>query len=231
MNRLIGKIVITATLKIDTGLHIGNSNDFSAIGAIDNPIVRDTVTKQPYIPGSSLKGKLRYLLARSMSSGAILADISQESKLLKRLFGASVKDDIIISRLQFSDIYMLETSVAKISKVAHDSYLTEIKYENTISRMTSKATPRQIERVPRAAEFQFKLTYNIENFSELQEDLQKVYDSLDLLQEDYLGGSGSRGYGRVSFSNKANKIICYGNDKDKEEITKCLKNISHVMQF
>ena len=80
-----------------------------------------------------------------------------------------------------------------------DTYIGEVKFENTIDRLTAMATPRQIERVPAGAEFAFRLVYNIENETEVVEDIHLLADGIKLLQMDYLGGSGSRGYGRVSF--------------------------------
>ena len=79
-----------------------------------------------------------------------------------------------------------------------DTYIGEIKFENGINRVTAGATPRQIERVPAGTEFAFTLVYNIERMDELMEDLEMLRDGLHLLQMDYLGGHGSRGYGRVS---------------------------------
>ena len=74
MNGILGKLIIEAELVIKTGLHIGAGSDFSSIGAVDNVIVRNTLTRKPYIPGSSIKGKMRYLLARVYSSNGQLKD-------------------------------------------------------------------------------------------------------------------------------------------------------------
>ncbi len=75
-----------------------------------------------------------------------------------------------------------------------------MKFENVINRATSVANPRQIERVPRGMTFDFQLVYNIEDESELAEDMEILAEGFRLLQLDYLGGHGSRGYGRVAFS-------------------------------
>ncbi|WP_297499767.1 type III-A CRISPR-associated RAMP protein Csm3, partial [Thermococcus sp.] len=56
-----GKVVIRGRIKALTGLHIGSQRDVSEIGGIDNPVIKDPHTGLPYIPGSSLKGKLRSL--------------------------------------------------------------------------------------------------------------------------------------------------------------------------
>jgi len=205
---LIGKIYIKGLLETKTGLHIGGNSDFSAIGAVDTVVVRDPFTRRPYIPGSSLKGKMRYLLTRVFASNGMLKDIQKESAdnpddyKIMRLFGSS-SPKIILSRLQFWDVFLNEQSIEKLSKADTDLYLTEIKYENSIDRITSIANPRQIERVPAGALFDFNLVYNIEDENELQEDMKNVGYAMMLLEHDYLGGHGSRGYGKVQFSDES----------------------------
>lgn len=210
MNQLKGKIIINCTLKVVTGMHIGGSSDFAAIGAVDNVVIKDPVTKLPVIPGSSLKGKLRYLLARTKTDNGQMKPLSQEDDTIKRLFGAS-SPQIILSRLQFYDCFMTAESVARIQMADPDLYVTEIKFENTIDRLTAVANPRQNERVPAGAEFTFKLIYNIEDESQLEEDLNNLKIALDLLVMDYLGGHGTRGYGRVDFLNWTTEIRDYAN--------------------
>lgn len=199
---LRGKILINAVLKLETGLHIGASSDFAPIGAVDLPFVRDPMTKEPVIPGSSIKGKLRTLLARSLQpgeNGYWLKEISQDPDQVKRLFGiAAEKDAFCSSRLQFSDLRLTEESLTKFQHMSLDTYIGEVKFENTINRLTAMANPRQIERVPAGTEFGLHLIYNVEQMDTLMDDMRTLADGLKLLQMDYLGGSGSRGYGRVS---------------------------------
>ncbi len=199
---LRGKLIIEARLVLKTGLHIGAASDFAPIGAVDSPFIRDPFTKQPIIPGSSLKGKMRTLLARSYAEGYWLNDIKDDPEIIQRLFGSANSDDNSgrQARLQFFDIKMTEDSVAKFSQLETDTYIGEVKFENTIGRLDAVANPRQIERVPAGAEFAFKLVYNIENVDEVEEDILLLADGLKLLQMDYIGGSGSRGYGRIGFS-------------------------------
>lgn len=82
---LKGKIDLRAILRLESGLHIGGGADFAPIGAVDSPFVRDPLTKQPIIPGSSLKGKIRTLLAKTMSTGYFLNPIDQDPNLIARL--------------------------------------------------------------------------------------------------------------------------------------------------
>lgn len=196
---LLGKLTINAVLRLETGLHIGGASDFAPIGAVDSPFIRDPYTKQPIIPGSSIKGKIRTLLARSLSDAEWLNDINKDSNEIKRLFGSIGENKPLASRLQFSDIYLTKESAVNLSSMDLDTFMGEIKFENSINRIAATATPRQIERVPAGAEFTFFVTYNVEELEEVKGDIQLLADGLKLLQMDYLGGHGSRGYGRVSF--------------------------------
>jgi CRISPR-associated protein Csm3 len=194
---LYDKLIIRGTLTLLTGMHIGASNDFAPIGAVDSIVVRDPLTSRPIIPGSSLKGKMRTLLAKANSDGPFLNDIKDDAFVIKRLFGAS--DPIISSRLQFCDLKMSDNSVNKL-KNKTDLYLTEIKFENTINRTDAVANPRQLERVPAGSEFEFVLVYNLENLDEIEEDFENISNAIKLLHMDYIGGSGTRGYGKVKIS-------------------------------
>jgi CRISPR-associated protein Csm3 len=199
INGLYGKLILTGNLYLKTGMHIGASQDFSSIGAVDTVVVRDPLTKKPYIPGSSIKGKMRYLLARIYAREGQLKDIREENPQLLRLFGSS-GSKLFLSRLQFFDTFMTEESTESLKKMDTDLYLTEIKFENTINRLTAVANPRQLERVPAGAEFAFKLVYNVESGEELEEDMRHLGYGISLLEDDYIGGHGSRGYGRIEFS-------------------------------
>jgi len=195
---LKGKLSIQGILKLETGLHIGSAGDFAPIGAVDSPFIRDPFTKEPIIPGSSLKGKLRTLLAKTYTDGYVLNEVEADHEIIKRLFGVASKQDTRPSRLQFFDLHITEDSLQRFGKMELDTYIGEIKFENTIGRATAIANPRQIERVPAGTEFDFKLVYNVEVAEELFEDMDVLANGFILLQMDYLGGHGSRGYGRVS---------------------------------
>ena len=98
-------------------------------------------------------------------------------------------------------MFVTPESIEKISRLDTDTYMGEVKFENSITRLTATAIPRQIERVPAGTDFAFKLVYNIENEAEIEEDFATLAAALMMLQMDYLGGHGSRGYGRVAFRN------------------------------
>jgi CRISPR-associated protein Csm3 len=189
---MYSKIKISAVLEVKTGLHIGGSDAFSAIGAVDSPVIRDSMTGQPIIPGSSLKGKMRVILSRSIENKLIQSEPNNDPQIVQRLFGTSEKP-IKYSRLQFFDAFLMNADELK------EIGATEVKFENTISRSTSAANPRQIERVIRGAKFAFKLTYDANEENEIEEDFSNIAQAISLLQADYLGGHGTRGYGRVAF--------------------------------
>ena len=191
------KLVIEGTIVIKTGMHIGGSSDFSAIGAVDSPVVRDTLTRLPLIPGSSLKGKMRYLLAKELNNGILLNEPNNDQDEILRLFGSSEKDKIRRARLKFNDIKLSNLAELKTFNVSS----TEVKFENTIDRKTAVANPRQIERVIAGSKFDFEIFYNLDDIKEVEKDFENIKQGFDLLEFDYLGGHGTRGSGRIAFEN------------------------------
>lgn len=190
---MYAKIEITGILEVKTGLHIGGNGAFAAIGAIDSPVIKDVRTNLPMIPGSSLKGKMRSLLAKEFNADGIKKP-DDDHERLTRLFGTAKKGCVKRSRLLFSDMIMANDG--KLREMGIQS-MTEAKFENTINRLTAVANPRQIERVIRGAEFELNLIYEVEKEEELLEDMETIAEGFRLLKYDYLGGNGSRGYGKV----------------------------------
>ncbi|KGQ26357.1 CRISPR-associated protein [Gallibacterium anatis CCM5995] len=208
-------IEIKATLVLKTGLHIGSGDSEMHIGGIDNAVIKNPITQKPYIPGSSLKGKIRSLLEwrsgevkeKPLSISDIKGSNAEMVKNILRLFGVSadsnrdesVLKEIGVARLGFQDCEF--TSDWEQYLEENNLSATEAKFENTIDRITSTAgNPRQTERIPAGAKFDFKLTLRqFENDSENLIDL--LLKGLRLLELDSLGGSGSRGYGKVEFQN------------------------------
>ena len=206
------KIEISGTITLETGLHIGGSTAFAAIGAVDSPVIRDNLSGLPMIPGSSLKGKMRTLLSRSLMKTTKSPD--EDVIEICRVFGSKN----LKSRLLFSDTIL---SNEKELKELGVNTITEVKFENTINRATGIANPRQIERAIRGSKFPLNLIYEIsgEAKDEMYDDLQLIADGLKLLEYDYLGGSGSRGYGKIKFEEiSVNTVI--GN-LSNEELEKC----------
>lgn len=223
---MYGKLKITADIHVLTGMHIGGSNVFSAIGAVDAPVIKDTKTQLPIIPGSTLKGKLRTLMTRSRSNSYVLNEWSKDPVEVARLFGTSQgsKQDSkqLLARLQFCDCFLKKDNAEMLKEIG----TTEIKFENNINRMSGVANPRQIERVIRGTIFEFCLVYELMSEQELKEDFHNLADGLKLLQVDYLGGHGTRGYGKVKFSNFSVQTI--GNCLDAATVKELFEILKEV---
>lgn len=195
MQRLKAKIEIIGDLELLTGLHIGTNDAYAAIGATDSPVMRDSLTNKPLVPGSSLKGKMRTLLAKTMNKN-ISSSPNEDEISIRRLFGDS--GDIGSGRLIFRDSVL--NNQDELQDLGVET-LTEVKFENTINRITSVANPRQIERVVSGSKFGIQIIYDVLEIEELKEDFEVLKNGFKLLELDYLGGHGSRGYGRVRFNN------------------------------
>lgn len=206
---MYAKIQITGILEIVTGMHIGGSSAFAAIGAVDAPIIKDTRTNLPMIPGSSLKGKMRTLLAKQYNQ-QLAGKPDDDCEKLTRLFGTSKKGHIKKSRIIISDMIMENDAVLRQQGLQS---ITEIKFENTINRLTAVANPRQIERAIRGSQFSLDLIYEVDKEEEVVEDIATISKGMRLLQYDYLGGSGTRGYGKVKF-NDMNADVVVGDIQD-----------------
>lgn len=193
---MLAKIEISGTLEVVTGLHIGGSSAFSSIGAVDSPVVKDTRTNQPMIPGSSLKGKMRSLLAKRYNEFKAEKP-DDDAECLTDLFGSAKKGQVKTSRLLFTDMFLENMDELKRAGLTG---ATEVKFENSISRATAVANPRQIERVVRGAVFPLQLIYEVEDEEKMISDFQILKEGFELLEYDYLGGNGSRGYGRVKIA-------------------------------
>lgn len=216
---MFAKIEITGTLEVLTGMHIGGSSAFAAIGAVDSPVVRDTFSDQPMIPGSSLKGKMRALLAQKYNDRKHLPDsysCEDDDPRILRLFGSAKKNQIQRSRVLFRD--MMLSNMKELREYGLNS-ATEVKFENTISRMTVIANPRQIERVIPRTKFDLSIVYNVQEADEVIPDLQLLAEGMQLLGFDYLGGHGSRGYGKVKFSDLQLRSVV--GEIDHDLLTQC----------
>ncbi|REJ42953.1 MAG: type III-A CRISPR-associated RAMP protein Csm3 [Microcystis flos-aquae TF09] len=282
---LLGKFTITSDLFVETGLHIGGGGETLDIGGLDKPVIRNPLTRYPYLPGSSIKGKLRSILERLLNkplnrpggSGTYryesddledgFTQIKQNNEPLlirfdgastceiSRLFGSTgvdcwikteransgelervnnvqtrsiawvsgsrsgrflegnqslnegesqqefvkVKGRNCPSRLIIRDCHLSTKSAERLRTVDTGLYMTEWKFENGIDRVTAAANPRQVERVPASSEFKFELVYTVEDPQQAIEDIKNLAIALAILEDDALGGHGSRGYGKVKF--------------------------------
>ena len=256
---LLGKFRLTSTLLVETGLHIGGGGETLDIGGLDKPVIRDPLTRQPYLPGSSIKGKLRSILERLLNkpmnrpggsgtyryesddlesgftevSGQFIAFEGARTCPLSRVFGSTgtncwLKSSVVgdqqlerlnnppitregeeylkakgrnsPARLIVRDCHLLPESAKKLKEIDTGLFMTEWKFENGMDRITAAANPRQLERVPAGSEFNFELVYTVEDASQAVEDLKNIAIAIAILEDDALGGHGSRGYGKVKFN-------------------------------
>lgn len=220
--------IIQGKIVCKTGLHIGGSSDAIDIGGSDNVIIRDSVTGNPYIPGSSLKGKLRFLteLNDKDSAQSVIDNKGKPADnpncISSRLFGISADDKQtelkFPTRTIVRDAYPDEDT---LDLWDNESLISgaELKYENNINRINSGATPRNIERVPKGSKFDFEIIFSV--YEGDSENISYLLDSMKLLEDNYLGGSGSRGFGQIKFENiKLSKRTAqyYKENKDEEVI-------------
>jgi CRISPR-associated protein Csm3 len=218
MPQLTGIITLKATLELVTGLRIGAGDSEMHIGGVDNTVIKHPHTQSPYIPGSSLKGKMRSLL--EWRSGAVQQEAlgwkdfeaaggtqQAEVKRILQLFGISGDKKIGVehmekigpTRISFWDCNL---NPEWEKQIREDNFsLTEVKSENRINRISGVAEhPRQTERVPAGAQFDFRLSIK-RLVGDGDDLLTTVLQGLKLLELDSVGGSGSRGYGKVRFVN------------------------------
>ncbi|AEE15338.1 CRISPR-associated RAMP protein, Csm3 family [Thermodesulfobium narugense DSM 14796] len=200
---------LTGKIYCVTGLRVGTSTGSVEIGGNDNPVIRNPYNDEPYIPGSSIKGKVRSILEWAL--GKVSGDgkthsCGEPDCPICNIFGISASNSIEadsnsprIARAIFRDAF-LTNNTKKWLKDRDIVKFTEIKYENFINRCTAKAeNPRPIERIPAGAEFDFSLSFRM--FKEDDKEYWKtLLCGLKLLENDSLGGCGSRGYGRIKFS-------------------------------
>ena len=198
--------VIKGELICKTGLHIGGSNDNVDIGGSDNIIIRDSVSDLPFIPGSSLKGKLRSLLELNdkQSSESVIRNEGKPSTdvncVAAQIFGVSADQTNGLkfpTRIIVRDSFPTEESIELWEKQDDIVRGAELKYENTLNRIDSSANPRNMERIPKGSSFQFEIIFSV--YEEDNENIGSLFEAMSLLEDNYLGGSGSRGFGKVSF--------------------------------
>ena len=224
--QLVGKLILSGDLHCETGLHIGAGKGSLEIGGADNPVVKDAFGL-PYIPGSSLRGRIRSLLenALGLTTPAELVYLSKRKGQEVRIHQSDRPDDEICllfgrnpgrmdrvagepldtraatpARLAIYDAPLVAESITAQMRENLDDEITEVKSENAIDRITSQANPRTLERVPAGARFQVRMVLDV--LCEEDKALAaRLIEGLRLLEDDALGGGGSRGSGRVRFAN------------------------------
>lgn len=212
--QLYGRVFIEAHICAVTGLHIGGSGAGLEVGGLDKAVIRDPLTRRPYIPGSSLRGKMRSqtekILGRPQNNRIAQVTIhtcKTEAEYTRdggcpvcHVFGVPAELDYSgPTRLVVRDALLTDDSAAALDEARTDLRYGELKTEVAIDRVTSAATPRTIERVPAGAMFgPVELVFGIYERADFGR-LKTVVDALQLVEDDYLGGSGSRGSGKIRF--------------------------------
>ena len=211
---LYGRVFISGDIKAVTGLHIGGAAGALAVGGVDSPVIRDPLTSRPYVPGSSLRGKMRsltekaYGCVQNTSIGRdVYVHVCDDPDRYRicpvcPIFGVpSNKPASNPTRLVVRDVFMSDISADKLRTAQTDLPFSEVKWEATIDRVTSAAVPRQIERVPAGTVFDdFEMIYSVYHLDDIDR-LVTVIEAMQLLEDDYLGGLGSRGSGQILFEN------------------------------
>ena len=231
----LGKLILEGEIQCQTGLHIGAGKGSLEIGGADNPVVKDAFGI-PYIPGSSLRGRLRSLLEQTLGLAlpSELVYVSKRKGQEVRIHQSDRPDDEVCvlfgrnpgrvervsgealetanatpARLTVYDAPLVVDSITPQMRENLDDELTEVKSENAVDRITSQANPRTLERVPAGARFRFRMVLDVlcEQDKPL---LARVAEALRLLEDDALGGGGSRGNGRIAFTH----LQCAWRSKD-----------------
>jgi CRISPR-associated protein Csm3 len=211
--KLDGFRVLRGILSCETGLRIGASKEVAGPGEMDNPILRHPVTRLPYVPGSSLKGKLRSLLElqyspRTQSSGRPCDCAEYYRCIVCRLFGCGnpVKSQQP-TRLVFRDCGLTGASEKALRDAMESGgvFFSEVKSEIAMDRRTGttqRGSLRQMERVPAGTEFKFEVVMRVFSGDDVAAHMKAVHEALDMLERDYLGGSGTRGCGKVKIKDR-----------------------------
>lgn len=220
--KFLGKLLIEADLKCITALHIGGTQEGYEIGGMDNPVIKTATRVEvngftipvdcPYIPGSSLKGKMRSLLEWAL--GRVKIDKEAGNYRGKPCecgegdcpvcvtFGVSAKTEVKAgpTRLTVLDAFPTEETIRSWERDMGEGIFTEIKTENYIDRLSSQANPRSMERVPAGSVFKTRMIYTLYRDTDI-DMIKNVFLAMEILEDSTLGGSGSRGSGRVEFGN------------------------------
>jgi len=208
--QFIAHVILEGQIECLSGLHIGGTEEGYEIGGMDNPILKDKITNFPYIPGSSIKGKMRsmieWVLGKVEAKGNVHVCTDSTCKVC-RIFGTSAdrrgKEEQAAgpTRLIVRDAHLSEDTKGDDRYVKDGMFTTEVKTENSLNRITSAANPRPMERVPKGAKFDVEMVYGIYDTSDNGETdiqyLEQVAMALEMLEASVLGGGGSRGSGQI----------------------------------
>ncbi len=209
---LLGNVLVRGKIEVLTGIHIGGGRGKMEIGGVDQPVIRDPGSQLPYLPGSSIKGKMRMLLEyahglvgvapRDNKEPGSVHECGKPDCPVCRVFGTAAEEGAPgPSRLTVRDAFPDKETVEFWKDLDTELLYTEYKGENYLDRLTSRANPRFFERVVPGSWFNFEMVYSVFNFDDVNDAdmLNTVFQGMQLLEHSALGGHGSRGYGKVRF--------------------------------
>lgn len=254
-----GKYIIKADLRCITGLHIGGTDEGFEIGGMDNPVIKDPITGYPYIPGSSLKGKMRSIL--EWADAKVKFGTDKNGNPTGKLCDCGTCDICIVfgcsaatsakepTRLTVRDSFpkglfdsngnMLSEDqrtgiIAEWRANLGEKIYTEVKTENAIDRLTSEANPRPMERVPANSVFEVEMLFDLYKDDDVKK-LKKVFEGMEILEDSSLGGGGSRGSGKVIFENfkiakRGLKYYTEGSDEAPIKLNGNIKSARDIFQ-
>lgn len=255
---LKGKLILSGKIQCLTGLHIGGYAEEMEIGGNDNPVLRNPISEEPYIPGSALKGKLRSLSEWSLgliekhqrhnTYGAYACkelekdenkhtEKYQNAYCVACLYGPAtdstkVKEVAGPSRLTVRDAFLTPEAKDLLNQSLGSGIYTEVKTENALDRVTSEANPRPIERVPAGASFEFNLVLDIYQQSDFAL-LRELLKAMHLLENSALGGGGARGNGQVAFEDLKitwRSVKYYTGEEPQKDLSLPGKSLAEVIQ-
>jgi CRISPR-associated protein Csm3 len=227
--KLLGYVTISGEIEALSGLHIGGTADSIDKGGIDHPVIKNPVTNEPYIPGSSLRGRMRSLIEKKFGNQLypmtpeiwmeMYEDINKaRGSEVCRVFGNSKSKTALPSILIVRDA--LYTRDTKKRFMDNDLPVTEAKMEIAVDRITAHALPRTIERVPAGARFNFSIVYKVQYDASWSDSLKNVSEDLtnilwalrEIETHDGLGGNTARGHGQIKFHLRSMSVKRYNID-------------------
>jgi CRISPR-associated protein Csm3 len=246
--KLLGYVKIYGEIEAVTGLHIGGTADAIDKGGIDSPVIKNPITNEPYIPGSSLRGRIRSLLEKKNGepltemapgiwmeiykgdgNGEVSDEVKQKARKSEvcRVFGNAHTG--LPSILIVRDALYTEKTKKDDGYIESDLPVTEAKMEIAVDRITAQALPRTIERVPSGARFDFSIVYRVqqdenhpEPLANIVKDVTNILEALKDIEEfDGLGGNTARGHGQVKFHMKPLQVTVLAKEKEAQENAKC----------
>ncbi len=202
MSKLSHYLKCTGKINLLTGMHIGGPKESIKIGGVDNPVIRNPITNTPYIPGSSLKGRFRMALElkyndynKEDDKGYGPSTNPDHESMVCKLFGnGDTKKSKEPTRLIFRDANL----TSGYEKFIEGEEKIEVKMDRD-KLAGFKGGNRTQERIAAGAKFDLELMVRIFEGDDGEKFKSRLNEAMKIVELEFLGGSGSRGYGQVKF--------------------------------